>query len=193
MKVFRLSWKKESPFSKENSMDLHTYPIGKHTPVDQPDIHFIQAQIDRIAALPNHLRNTVLDLKPHQLSAGYRPNSWTARQIVHHLADSHMNMYIRLKLTLTEDTPIIKPYLQDAWARFEEAEFGDIESSLQIIDILHQRVARILRELDDKALKRSYFHPESQKTFSLAEMIQLYAWHGDHHCAQMDVIKKLFP
>ncbi|MFM9986857.1 MAG: YfiT family bacillithiol transferase [Flavobacteriales bacterium] len=179
--------------SVENFTEEHVYPIGKFKKKDHYSLEEIQAGIDRIELLPMHLSDTARLMTTEQLSASYRPGGWTGRQIIHHVADSHLNMYARLKLALTEDTPTIKPYLQDGWAEFEEARYGEIESSLTLIAILHHRIVKVLRDLDKQAFQRAYFHPEMQRKVELSEMVCSYAWHGDHHCAQLQVIRQIFP
>ena len=180
--------KNHSEYLEEN-----VYPIGRFIFHENTSPEGLQHFIDRIEALPQKLAETARSMSTHQLSASYRPEGWTGRQIIHHVADSHLNMYTRLKLALTEDAPVIKPYLQDRWAEFEEARYGEIESSLTLVSILHSRIHRILRDLDKQELLRSYFHPESKRLVSITEMICLYAWHGDHHCGQLKVIQKLNP
>ncbi len=126
--------------------------------------------------------------KQGKLEQSYREGGWTARQIIHHLPDSHLNMYIRLKWTLTEVHPTIKPYNQDMWADLDEAKHGDIEVSLTLLEALHERVNRTLRKLNVIDFERTYFHPELQRNLTLDEMVQMYAWHGNHHVGQLKVI-----
>jgi hypothetical protein len=179
--------------STENFIEEHVYPVGRFKRKDPFSWEEIQSGIDRIELLPKHISEAASLLNAEQLAASYRPGGWTGRQIIHHVADSHLNMYTRLKLALTEETPTIKPYLQDGWAEFEEAKYGEIESSLTLITILHHRIVNVLRDMDKQAFHRSYFHPEMQRKVDLGEMVCSYAWHGDHHCGQLGIIRHLYP
>lgn len=178
---------------EQNLIEAHIYPIGRFLRQESPGWEEIQSGIDRISILPEKLAEVARKMSSEQLSASYRPGGWTGRQIIHHVADSHLNMYTRLKLALTEDTPVIKPYLQDRWAEFEEAQYGDIEPTLTLVAILHERITKVLRDMDKQDFQRAYFHPEMQRNVPLSEMVGLYAWHGDHHTAQLEVIRTLFP
>jgi uncharacterized damage-inducible protein DinB len=146
------------------------------------------ALIEEIAAAPAALRQAVLGLDDHQLDTPYRPEGWTVRQVVHHVADSHMNAFIRLKLALTEDTPTIKPYDQDRWARLPDARLP-IDVSLDLVDRLHQRWVTVLRGMPDADFARAFDHPESGRV-TLEAMLQLYVWHGRHHTAHITGLRQ---
>jgi hypothetical protein len=166
------------------------FPVGKFvTPDHMPEV-LIHQWISEIEKLPAQLIKEVDLLSEEQLDTPYRPGGWTITQVVHHLADSHMNSYMRFHLALTEDNPIIKPYFEDRWAELEDGKNAPIEFSLNLLTSLHQRWVFLLRSLKDEQLNRTYFHPESGKDFNLKEVIGTYAWHGRHHLAHITELKK---
>ena len=148
-----------------------------------------QKHIAIIEKFPQELNALVAALSKEQLEKSYRSGGWNARQIINHLADSHMNALIRLKLTLTEDSPTIKPYNQDAWANLEDGKNTPIQTSLNLIEGVHQRLLLILKSITDADLQRKYIHPEYNKEFKLDEMLALYAWHGRQHYEHLKIIK----
>jgi hypothetical protein len=156
------------------------YPIGQfeHDNVIRDDE--IKNWIHEIETLPAKLRSTIEGLSDEQLDTPYRPEGWTIRQVVHHLADSHMNSFVRFKLALTEDTPTIKPYFEDRWGELADCSMP-IDSSLALLDGLHARWTALLRSLSPEELAKSFNHPEMTDKIVLAWNIGLYAWHGQHH------------
>lgn len=145
--------------------------------------------IDDIAAAPAQLRAAVANLSPAQLDTPYRAGGWTLRQVVHHLPDSHLNAYIRFKLTLTEDAPTVKPYDENLWAELPDARTGPIEPSLELLAGLHERWVLMLRQMAPEDFARVFFHPEQKRTMSLDEILGQYAWHGRHHIAQITTFR----
>jgi len=141
-----------------------------------------------IASLPSELNALAKQFTPELLEKSYRPEGWTARQIIHHIADSHSNALIRVKLTLTENSPVIKPYDQDKWALLNDSLNAPIESSLKMIEAIHERWSYILRTLTANDLSKRYIHPEYNREFRLDEFIALYAWHGKQHCGHLQII-----
>lgn len=174
---------KRCAVSYPQKMD-RAYPIGKFKRPENITAEDRARWIDEIAALPGRMREAVYELADHQLDVPYRPGGWTARQVVHHVADSHMNCYIRFKLALTEDNPVIKPYDQDRWAEIEEARAGAVGPSLALIEALHDRWSRTLRGMRESDFLRTFRHPE-QGTVRLDAALALYAWHGRHHLAHV--------
>jgi uncharacterized damage-inducible protein DinB len=164
------------------------YPVGKFAfdPALSPEGR--QALIRQIGAAPAALRAAVAGLTDAQLDTPYRPGGWTIRQLVHHVADSHMNAFVRFKLALTEDTPTIKPYDQDAWATLADTARTPVEASLALIDALHQRWVTLLESLGATDFARRLVHPE-HGALTLDWMLQLYAWHGRHHTAHVAGVK----
>lgn len=164
------------------------YPIGKFKsePYEEDKLPLL---IDRIAVMPGRLRSAIVNLDDTQLDSPYREGGWTLRQVVHHLPDSHMNAYIRFKLAVTEDNPTIRPYHEDRWAECEEAKYGPVEDSLDLLESLHRRWVSFLRPLKPEDFARTYFHPEQGKKYVLSEVLSLYAWHGEHHLAHITEAK----
>jgi hypothetical protein len=169
------------------AMDLR-YPIGPFTPVaDTTDV--LSTAIADIEQLPNTLRAAVHDLSDAQLDSPYRPGGWTVRQVVHHVADSHVNALIRLKLALTEDNPTIKPYDENAWAQLADMQLP-IDVSLTLIDQVHARWLAVLRALQPVQWQRTFVHPEHGKTMTLGYHAQNYGWHSRHHVAHITTLRQ---
>lgn len=166
-----------------------SYPIGRFTPPSSGSASPEQRQswIESITAAPSRLRSSVSGLTPEQLDTPYRPGGWTVRQLVHHVPDSHLNAYVRFKLALTEDVPTIKPYDQDAWSDLADVRDTPVETSLVLLEKIHDRWLRLVRALDSAAFERRYRHPETGN-HSLDYMLAHYAWHGDHHIAQINAL-----
>jgi hypothetical protein len=137
--------------------------------------------IVELAAIPRNLREATSGLSRARLDTRYR--NWTIRQIVHHVADSHMNGYIRCRLALTEDRPTIKPYAEGAWSALADAREADVELSLTLVEALHARWVRLLESIEAAAFARVYHHPERGEDRSLDLSLAEYVWHGRHHTA----------
>lgn len=166
------------------------YPIGKFEKSSEITQSLINTWIKDIEAFPDKLKHEVQNLSQEQLDTPYRPDGWTIRQVVHHVADSHMNSFIRIKLALTEDNPVIKPYLEAKWAELPDTKNYPVQISLNIIQALHERWGYLLKALTEEELDRTFIHPESNKEFTIKEMIGFYAWHSNHHLAHITSIKK---
>ncbi|MCY4224311.1 MAG: putative metal-dependent hydrolase [Bacteroidetes bacterium] len=165
------------------------YPIGApELPEDISDLERNNC-IDKIAFTPALLREALDGLNDAQLDTPYRPDGWTIRQLVHHIADSHLNAYVRFKWALTEDFPEIKTYDQDAWANLKDDYDAPVEVSLQLIDALHTRWCRLLRSMDENDWKRKVLHPEDGER-SCQAFLMIYAWHGLHHIAHISNLRK---
>ena len=169
-------------------MDL-SYPIGKFDFKQTVDTAAIPALIDDIAALPLQLRSVTGGLGVDQLDTPYRTGGWTVRQTVHHVADSHMNSYIRLRLALTETEPLIRPYEQQLWAELTDARTAPIEISLQLLEGLHARWSMLLRSMPADDFSRTFRHPEVGLV-RLDTNLALYAWHGKHHAAHITGLRE---
>lgn len=164
------------------------FPIGKFAPQDSYSADEIAGYIRRIAAMPTALAEAIRNLSTQQLDTPYREGGWTVRQVVHHLADSHMNAYIRFKWTLTEDTPLIKAYDEKRWAETPEVT-ADPALSLALISSLHTKWVVLQRSMKAEDFQKKFIHPETKKELSLARMAALYAWHGEHHTAHITSLK----
>jgi uncharacterized damage-inducible protein DinB len=139
--------------------------------------------IGEIEQLPARLQRLVGGMNETQRERRYK--NWTVRQIVHHLADSHLNAVVRFRLALTEDLPTIKPYDETRWSELADAKTADVELSLRLLESLHARWVLLLQSMTDADFGRTYFHPEHQREFRLDEVLALYAHHGRHHCGQV--------
>jgi DinB superfamily len=156
------------------------YPIGKFTIPEQITPAHLSQWISSIETLPKHLRCTVEGLTDEQLNTSYREGGWTVRQVVHHLADSHMNCYVRFRLALTEDTPPIKTYNEKGWANLSDARTAPIDLSLQLLDALHARWVLLLGSFSPQEWARAFHHPKLGQ-MKLDTALGSYAWHGQHH------------
>lgn len=175
---------------KTPDIDHLRYPNGPFCTPDMITPEAISSWIAAIEQLPAALRTTVYGLSDRQLDTPYREGGWTVRQVIHHIADSHLNAYTRLRLALTEENPTIKPYHEDRWAELDDAQHAPIDLSLTLIEALHSRWTRLLKSLSLDDFNRSFFHPENEKTFTIGENTCLYAWHGNHHRAQIAGLKE---
>lgn len=165
------------------------YPIGRRPPTTALTDAERQAALDDIAAAPARLRAAVRGLTETQLDTPYRPDGWTVRQVVHHVPDSHLNAYIRTKLALTEDNPTIKPYDEKAWAELEDTRRAPIETSLMIMDGVHERWMYLLRAMAPSDFARTIVHPENG-VMSVDQILTTYAWHGKHHVAHITSLRE---
>jgi len=166
------------------------YPIGKFDMDKGPNTGDERKRlIDTIAEVPERLRQALAGLNGKQLDTPYRAGGWNPRQLTHHLADSHMNAYVRYKLALTEDNPSIKPYNETAWAELADSRITPIDVSLALVDHLHARWVVLLRSLKPQDWERKLTHPE-MGVMSLDTMLSMYAWHGAHHVAHITELRK---
>ena len=164
------------------------YPIGRFKFPDSVTAVERKEFIAAIEAAPDGLRHAVAGLDDEQLSAAYRPGGWTVRQLVHHVPDSHMNAYVRFRLALTEDEPVIKPYAEDRWAQLADATASPIGDSLDLLDSLHRRWAALLRSMSEIDFACTFRHPELG-VVRLDRNLALYAWHGRHHIAHVTALR----
>jgi hypothetical protein len=165
------------------------YPIGKFTYRGPLTEEQKQSCLEEIAKAPANLRATVKGLSEKQFDTPYRPDGLSVRQVVHHVPDSHLNAYVRIKLALTEDEPTIKPYAEDRWARLADTQSTAVEVSLTLLDSLHDRWVRLLRALEPQDWKRTYRHPE-RGVMDIDQTLALYAWHGRHHVAHVTALRE---
>jgi hypothetical protein len=165
------------------------YPVGKFKKPDAYTDASRKAAIDEIADLPANLRKAVAGLTDAQLDTPYREGGWTIRQVVHHLADSHMNAYIRQRFTVTEDKPTVKPYDENVWANLPDAKTGPVDWSLSILDGAHARWAALLSSRKPEDFNRAFVHPEYGERI-LDWNVEMYAWHCRHHVAHITTARK---
>jgi hypothetical protein len=165
------------------------YPVGKFRFPDSVSASDLARFIDQIADTPARMRAAIAGLGDAQLDTPYRPGGWTVRQLAHHVPDSHINSYVRFRLALTEDQPVIKPYDEARWAELADARTLPVEVSLALLENLHARWVPLLRSLSGPDWKRSFRHPELGLV-SLENNAALYAWHGRHHVAHITALRQ---
>jgi uncharacterized damage-inducible protein DinB len=159
------------------------YPAGEFVPEEKLSPRRRSELIAIIEQAPNAVRQAVAALTPDQFNTRYR--NWTIRQIVHHVADSHVNSYIRFKWALTEEHPTIKAYDEALWVELSDSRTGDIEAPLALLEGLHACWVQLLRGMTEEQFARSFRHPQTGKSMNLSEALCYYAWHGRHHTAQI--------
>jgi uncharacterized damage-inducible protein DinB len=165
------------------------YPIGKFQYPASVNAEQCATFIDEIAAAPAQYRAAVAGLNDSQLDTPYRDGGWTLRQTVHHVADSHINSYIRFRLAATEDNPRITTYREELWAELADAKSLPVEVSLVLIESLHERWVVFLRSLSAEQLARTFDHPD-KGPLPLSTVLALYAWHGKHHVAHITNLRQ---
>lgn len=165
------------------------YPVGKFQPKSEITNEERQQMIRQIMDAPSKMRAAVKGLSDKQLDTPYRAGGWTVRQVVHHVADSHMNAYVRFKLGMTEEHPTIKPYEQQIWAELPDARTASVDISLDLLESLHKRWVLFLKSMKPADFARTINHPESGVQ-NLDRVLQLYAWHGRHHTAHITSLRE---
>lgn len=167
--------------------ELLRYPIGKFAPkasYSTEEVHHSIAQIER---LPPEVEKIARSLTIKQLDTRYREGGWTARQVIHHIADSHLNAYVRTKWILTEESPLIKAYNEKAWAETPEVRL-DPGISIDLLKALHAKWVSLLKRVDPADYNKELIHPETKKPMRLDRLIALYSWHGDHHLGHLRIV-----
>jgi hypothetical protein len=165
------------------------YPIGKYEPKPfSPQQK--ETWLADIQFLPRLVEQGIENMDEAQLATPYRDGGWTVKQLVHHIADSHMNAYIRFKLGLTEINPTIKPYEEKAWALLVDNDLVPINVSITLLYAMHQRLYATIANITDVQWERTVYHPASEKSMSLWFILGMYAWHGKHHVAHITALKQ---
>lgn len=170
------------------SLDALRFPVGPFAAVKGADAATRATWIDDIAATPDIIAALISGMTPAQMQTPYRDGGWTAAQVVHHMADSHINAYIRTRFALAEDHFTVKPYDENRWAQFPDAMASDATPSVQILRGLHARWASLLRTLTPADFARQLHHPE-RGPMTIDSLVQLYAWHGRHHAGHLRIVK----
>jgi len=174
--------------ARQTAQDLR-YPVGKFHWKGDLNATERAELITEIAAVPTRLREAVTGLAPEQLDTPYRPDGWTVRQVVHHVPDSHLNSYVRFKLALTENQPTIKTYNQEAWANLADSKSTSVETSLALLEALHERWVNLLQSMSPADFARTLNHSEMGPV-TLDRMLALYAWHGRHHVGHITSLRE---
>lgn len=171
-----------------NNDDLR-YPIGKFAPQESYTAEEVKSNIARIERIPAEVEKLVRGFDSNRWDVPYREGGWTARQVVHHMADSHLNAYVRFKWTLTETTPVIKVYDEKAWAETPETKLDPV-ISISFLKSLHPKWTALLKLLRAEDLRKEFIHPDTKKNIPLDRLIALYAWHGEHHLGHLKIVAK---
>ena len=166
------------------TIDALRFPIGRFVVPETISTADRARNIEEFAAAPAALRAAVKGMSEAKLDTPYRKGGWTIRQVVHHVPDSHLNAYIRMKLALTEDEPRITPYMEDRWAELPDSRLVSVETSLRLLESVQERWVSIMRSMTDAQWQRVYLHPEMGR-YPLDRQAALYAWHGKHHVAHI--------
>ena len=169
----------------ETTLEDLKYPIGRYQKpaAFTPDLK--KEWLSTLQALPSWMDACIENLDQHQLQVPYREGGWTIQQVVHHIADSHMNAYIRLKLALTEDNPVGKTYEENAWAQLPDTQLVPVNISVTLLHALHRRMVVLLQIIAPADWDRTFFHPVHKREFPVWELVALYAWHSRHHTAHI--------
>ncbi|SEW41548.1 YfiT family bacillithiol transferase [Chitinophaga arvensicola] len=162
-------------------MESLQYPIGRFVALPDYTPAQLRTYIDDIRYLPQLVEIAVQQLDEYQLQTPYRPDGWTVAQVVHHLADSHMNGYTRMKLALTEDKPVIKPYEEQLWAELPDVKFTPVNMSITLLYALHRRWVSLMEHLTPEDWERTFIHPANGTQHNLKTHAANYSWHGKHH------------
>jgi hypothetical protein len=173
--------------NSEASLENLKFPIGRWQRPEGVSAADLQTYQATLAAFPAQIRAQVAHLSDEVLNTPYRPEGWTVRQVVHHCADSHTNALIRFKLALTEEKPTIRPYKENLWAQLPDYHLP-VESSLRIIDAVHERLVFVLQQMRPEDWAREYVHPEYGVVFRLDQVAALYAWHCRHHMGHIGLV-----
>lgn len=173
-----------------DNLEHKKYPIGQFQKPEKISDVEIDEHIAVIKNFPGKLKNLVENWSDDQLDTQYRTGGWTVRQLINHLADSHMNSFIRFKLALTEDNPTIKPYDEAKWAQLQDSFTIEIKPAMQILKGLHNRWVYELRALTNREFQSTFHHPEQNRDIALIESLAFYSWHCNHHYAHIENLKK---
>ncbi len=174
----------------EQELEQLRYPIGRFQRPTMVSAEDLERYFQTIEALPQQIRETIAGWSDAHLDTPYRPDGWTVRQLVHHLADSHMNAYTRIKLALTEEVPTIKPYEENHWADLPDGKTAPVEWSLELLHYLHRRWSMLLRHLTQEQWEREFLHPAFSRAFRVDTILALYDWHSRHHLAHIQSLQK---
>lgn len=169
--------------------DDHRYPIGKYDPQPFSDTQ-CQQWLNDIRNLPDALENALNNLDEQQLHTPYREGGWSVHQLVHHVADSHMNAYIRFKLGYTEDNPTIRPYDEKLWATLPDVQHLPVNISITLLFALHKRWYEFLKDFRENDWNKTVYHPGQSKQLTLWQLMGLYAWHSRHHTAHITALRE---
>lgn len=171
-------------------MEHLQYPIGRFKRGATYSFTDTQKNIELFATFPNQLETLVKNWDDKILGVTYRDGGWNGKQLINHIGDSHAQLLLRFKSALTDENPEIKPYQEDKWANLYDSVISPIEYSIQIVNGVHARLTTLFKILSEKDWQKTIYHPENKHTFTLAELLALYVWHGQHHLAHLKIIEQ---
>ena len=171
-------------YTKEE-LEPFRFPVGRYSVPASISAEDRAKWIENIRSLPQKMRNVVVRLSEDQLNTPYRPEGWTIRQVIHHVADSQLNCYIRYKWTMTENNPTIKAYNQKDWGNLTDSLQGPVDMSLDLLEAVHKRWTWFMDNLNEDDWNRTFVHPENGRKISLNINLSVYSWHSDHHLAHI--------
>lgn len=174
----------------EDTLEKHSFPIGRFVPAETYNAQSLNAWIGSIKSVPLLLDYCIENMDEAQLNVPYRAGGWNTIQVIHHVADSHMNAYMRLKLALTEERPTIKPYDEKLWAELPDVTDVPLNVSITLIHALHRRWTSLLLQMSEQDWTREYYHPVNDSYVPLWRMTNMYSWHGKHHAEQILSLRK---
>lgn len=174
----------------EAQLEKAKYPIGRYKAPEKYDAGMQNEWINEIEALPGWLDHVIENLDAAQMEVPYREGGWNTRQVIHHIADSHINAYVRHKLLLTEDNPTVKPYDENRWTLLPDVEIVPVNVSITMLHAMHRRWGIMLRNIEQEDWERTYYHPEDDMLVPLWTSVDMYAWHGRHHMEQVRSLRE---
>jgi len=174
----------------EHELEQLRYPIGRFMLPETITTSLREEWIGVLESFPERLETLVANITETQLETPYRPDGWTVRQVIHHLADSHHHSYARFKWALTENKPTIKAYEEKDWAELKDVKQAPIAMSLLHIKAVHAKLVHLLKSMDASDFKRSFIHPETGKEVFLEVNLAIYAWHCKHHYGHVELVVK---
>lgn len=165
------------------------YPIGRYEKPETFDPDLKKEWLGVLKALPSWMDASIENLDEAQLDVPYREGGWNIKQVVHHVADSHLNAYVRLRLALTEDNPTVKPYDEGAWAMLPDVNLVPVNISVTMLHAMHRRLVALLENIPEADWQKTYYHPDHKRNFPVWELVALYAWHSRHHTAHIQQLR----
>ncbi len=174
---------------QQEALEKLKYPIGRYVQPQTYDAEHREKWINAIRAFPSDLTSEMSMLPEELWNQTYRPGGWTLRQVVHHIADSHLNAYTRFKWALTEEEPVIKDYNEDLWVNTPEVSHTPPSVSLQLIESIHKRWIYVCESLEETHWGRKFYHPVDHRELILGRYLSLYAWHGEHHLNHIRMVR----
>jgi len=172
-----------------DALEQVKYPIGRYEKPAGFNPELKKELLGILKALPSWMDASIENLDEAQLEVPYREGGWNIKQVVHHVADSHLNAYVRLRLALTEDNPTVKPYDENAWAMLPDVNVVPVNVSVTMLHAMHRRLVALLEQIPEADWQKTYYHPDHKRNFPVWEVVALYAWHSRHHTAHIQELR----